>query len=333
MDIFKTLTMKGLKKYILLLAAFGLSKTYAQQTIQLSQYIFNGLAVNPAYAGYKEDWTINLSSRLQWQGVDGAPKTSTLSVDGVVDDVSKNVGLGLLVTNDRLGPENNSSVYANYAYRIRLNNDDSQRLCFGIGAGVIQYSINGALFNADNTTDSSIPVGVSSKLKPDLRAGVYYYSPDFYLGASVLNLIPQVGADPNSIFISQVRTFYVTTGFLIPISSVINWKPSVLFKEDLKGPTNATAATYFLFNDILWVGASYSASVALWNKPNLQNDLNRNDALTGILAVNITPLLRFGYSYDFSTAKVQGYQSASHEISLTLGFARKKDRILSPRYF
>jgi type IX secretion system PorP/SprF family membrane protein len=325
--------MKGLKKYILLLAAFGLNKTYAQQTIQLSQYIFNGLAVNPAYAGYKEDWTINLSSRLQWEGVDGAPKTSTLSIDGVTDGASKNIGLGLLVTNDKLGPENNSSVYANYSYRIRLNNDDSQRLCFGIGAGMIQYSINGALFNAANTTDSSIPAGTVSKLTPDFRAGIYYYSPGFYLGASVLNLIPEAGLDPNSIFISQVRNLYVTTGFLIPISPVINWKPSVLFKEDFKGPTNVTAASYFLFNKILWVGASYSESVALWNKPHLQNDLNRSDALTGIIAVNITPLLRFGYSYDFSTAKIQGYQSASHEISLTVGFARKKDRILSPRYF
>ena len=94
-----------------------------------------------------------------------------------------------------------------------------------------------------------------------------------------------------------------------------------------------TAASYFLFNKVFWVGASYSQSVALWNKPHLQNDLNRNDALTGAVAINITPLLRFGYSYDFSIAKIQGYQSASHEISLTVGFARKKDRIVSPRYF
>ncbi len=169
------------RKYILFILAFSLSKSYAQQTLQLSQYIFNGLAVNPAYAGYKENWTINLSSRLQWEGVDGAPKTSTLSIDGVTNDDTRNVGLGLLVTNDRLGPENNSSVYANYAYRLRLSRDDSQRLCFGIGAGVSEFGIDGSLFNAANTTDASIPLGVQYKLVPDFRVGLYYYSPDMYV--------------------------------------------------------------------------------------------------------------------------------------------------------
>ncbi|MCC8425838.1 type IX secretion system membrane protein PorP/SprF [Mucilaginibacter sp. UR6-11] len=326
--------MNCLKKYILsIIIILGLSKSYAQQTIQLSQYIFNGLVVNPAYAGYKEDWTVNLSSRLQWVGVDGAPKTGTLSVDGVTDPDTKNIGLGLLVTNDRLGPENNSAVYANYAYRIRLNNDDSQRLCFGVGVGAIVYTIDGSLFNTGSSTDPAISPYLQNKLAPDFRAGVYYYSPLFYLGASALNLIPNAYPDPVSIFIKEVRTYYLTTGFVIPVSSDVNWKPSVLYKEDFKGPSNISAASYFLFGDILWVGASYSTSISLWNKPNLQGDLNKNGALTGAVAVNITPQCRFGYSYDFGTGKLSGYQSASHEVSFSYSFKRAKGRILSPRFF
>jgi type IX secretion system PorP/SprF family membrane protein len=325
--------MRGLKKYIFLILAFSLHKSYAQQTIQLSQYIFNGLAVNPAYAGYKEDWTINLSSRLQWAGVDGAPKTSTLSVDGVTNPDNKTIGLGLLVSNDRLGPENNSSIYANYAFRIRLNNDDSQRLCLGVGIGAIVYSIDGSLFNTGNITDPSITTGVQNKLAPDFRVGIYYYSPLFYIGASGLNMVPDAYPDPVSIFVKQVRTYYLTTGFIVPISPELNWKPSILIKEDFKGPTNVNAATYFLISDLIWVGASYSTSVALWNKPNLQSDLTRMDAITGIAAVNITPQCRFGYSYDFGTNKLPGYQTASHEISFTYSFKRAKGRILSPRYF
>ncbi len=126
---------------------------------------------------------------------------------------------------------------------------------------------------------------------------------------------------------------YVTTGFIIPISDAVNFKPSVLFKEDFKGPTNANVAAYFLFGDLIWVGGSYSTSVAIWNKPNLQSNLSQQDAITGVVAVNITPLCRFGYSYDFGTSKLPGYQAASHEISISLGFKRKKDRILSPRFF
>jgi type IX secretion system PorP/SprF family membrane protein len=325
--------MRGLKKYIFLILAFSLHKSYAQQTIHLSQYIFNGLAVNPAYAGYKEDWTINLSSRLQWAGVDGAPKTSTLSVDGVTNPDNKTIGLGLLVTNDRLGPENNSSIYANYSFRIRLNDDDSQRLCLGVGIGAILYNIDGSLFNTGNITDPLIAAGVQNKLAPDFRLGIYYYSPLFYIGASGLNMVPDAYPDPVSVFVKQVRTYYLTTGFIVPISAELNWKPSVLIKEDFKGPTNINAATYFLISDLIWVGASYSTSVALWNKTNLQSDLTRMDAITGVAAVNITPQCRFGYSYDFGTSKLPGYQTASHEISFTYSFKRARGRILSPRYF
>src|SRR4051812_44965351 len=127
--------MGWLKKYILLIG-FGLclAKTQAQQTIQFSQYMFNGLALNPAYAGYKEDWTVNLSSRIQWVGINDAPQTGTASIDGVISD-SKNVGLGFIATFDRLGPESTSAVYANYAYRLRLDNDDTKRLCFGFAVG------------------------------------------------------------------------------------------------------------------------------------------------------------------------------------------------------
>jgi type IX secretion system PorP/SprF family membrane protein len=324
--------MSALKKYILLIMVFGFSKSYAQHTIHLSQYLFNGLAVNPAYAGYKDNWTVNLSSRLQWAGVSGAPRTSTLSVDGTVGD-NKNVGLGLMLSNDRLGPEINSAGYFNYSYRIKLNYEDSERLCFGIAAGAVQYAIDGNLFNTGGGGDPAISTGVQTKLAPDFRIGVYYYSPLLYIGASALNLVPNAYPDPNSIFVRENRTFYLTTGFVVPISSSINWKPSLLIKEDFKGPTNLNVSTYFLFNELLWVGASYNSGVVLWNKTNLQSNLNTMGAVTGAISVNVTPLCRFGYSYDVGTAKLSGFQSASHELSLTLGFARRKERIISPRYF
>src|SRR5476651_756361 len=103
--------MRGRKLYILLIAmaSFTINAT-AQQTLQFSQYMFNGLALNPAYAGYKEDVTLNLSSRIQWVGINDAPQTSTVSVDGLTNSTNKNVGLGLLATLDRLGPENTSSI-------------------------------------------------------------------------------------------------------------------------------------------------------------------------------------------------------------------------------
>jgi type IX secretion system PorP/SprF family membrane protein len=326
--------MKSLKKYTLLVfIAFVSIKSYAQQTIQFSQYMFNGLAVNPAYAGYKEDWTINLSGRQQWTGVDGSPKTATISVDGVTSGETKNMGLGFLVTNDRLGPENNSAAYVNYSYRLRLDDDDTKRLCFGVAAGVIQYTINGSLFNASDITDSAIPVGTQSNITPDFRAGIYYYSPAFYLGASMLNLVPQTNLDPNTAILKQERTLYVTAGFMVPLSEAVNWKPSAMVKEDFKGPTNLNIASLFLLGNVLWLGAGYSTGVTIWNKPDLQSNLSKSDDVSGIVEVNISPRFRVGYSYDFVTSKLPGYQSGSHEISVSMGFGRSKGRILSPRFF
>src|ERR1700743_966657 len=114
------------KPYIvLLMLAWIIPVAMSQQTIQFSQYVFNGLALNPAYAGYKEDPTLNISSRIQWVGINDAPQTGTVSFDGLNNSTNKNVGLGLLATLDHLGPESNSSVYANYAYRLRLDAENT----------------------------------------------------------------------------------------------------------------------------------------------------------------------------------------------------------------
>src|ERR1700761_4381650 len=186
--------MGSFKKYMLLIGfSLWLVKKRAQQTIQFSQYMFNGLALNPAYAGYKADWTINLSSRIQWVGINDAPQTGTASIDGLANSDNKNVGLGLIVTFDRLGPENTSSIYANYSYRLRLDNEDTKRLCFGFAIGAEQYSIDGSKFNATDPGDGVVPLGVESKFTPDFRFGIYYYSPGFYMGASMFNLLSNTG--------------------------------------------------------------------------------------------------------------------------------------------
>jgi type IX secretion system PorP/SprF family membrane protein len=326
--------MRVLKKYILIIAiAFGTANSYAQQTVQFSQYMFNGLAVNPAYAGYKEDLTVNLSSRLQWVGIDGAPKTSTISVDGVTNLDTKNVGIGLLATNDRLGPQNTSSVYANYAYRLRLNEDDSQRLSFGIAAGVVQYQVDGSKLIPTDVLDPTVATGTENKISPDFRVGVYYYSSTMYVGASVLNLLPEVGYTANTAIVKQTRHLYLTGGVLIPLSSSIDLKPSVMFKEDFRAPTSIDVTTYLLFSKKLWLGISYNTGVVIWNKSYQQTGLDKGNTAAGIAQVNLSDHFRFGYSYDFTTSKFTGYQGGSHEISLSMSFAGKRPRVLSPRYF
>ncbi|MBD1362341.1 type IX secretion system membrane protein PorP/SprF [Mucilaginibacter sp. ZT4R22] len=324
--------MKKLKKYFLLLAmAAALQNSYAQQTVQFSQYMFNGLVVNPAYAGYKEDWTLNLSSRLQWAGIDGAPRTNTISIDGVLNPDNKNMALGFLATNDRLGPENNTSFYANYAYRLRLDDEDTKRLSFGFGAGLVQYRIDASKFNANDPTDGNI-IGNENTLMADFRLGVYYTTPSFYVGGSVLNLFSKPVSGANTVVINPVPHGYLTTGMVIALSNTIDIKPSVMLKGDLKSPAGLDLTTYLLFDKKLWLGASYNTGVNL-KQSGQYKGLDKSNTVTGIAQFNISDFLRFGYSYDFSTSALGTYQSGTHEVSLSLSFRRKQPRVISPRFF
>jgi type IX secretion system PorP/SprF family membrane protein len=328
--------MKIVWVYILLLMMSGfLTRVRAQQTIQLSQYVFNGLAVNPAYAGYKDDPTLNLSSRLQWVGINGAPRTGIASFDGLTNDVSKNVGVGLIATFDQLGPESMSSVYANYAYRLRLDEPDTRRLCFGIAFGAMQYSLNSAEFAATDAGDGSLATGAQSKLTPDFRFGVYYYSPTVYVGASVFNLLAQ---PINSLLdhtplLQPQRTVYLTAGAMLPLLEFIDFKPSFMIKEDFRGPTKVDLAAFLVLNKRVWLGTSYQTGFISWNKNNLQSNLDETDAISAIVQFQINDHFRMGYSFDFTLSKLAGNQNGSHELSLSLSFPGKKPRVVSPRYF
>ena len=325
--------IKAVKKYtLILLLSLGV-KGYAQQGIQFSQYAFTGLTVNPAYAGYKEDWTLNMVSRLQWTGIPGAPKTGAVSIDGLTDDIYKNVGLGAVVTADQLGPQTTSSAYANYAYRLQLDDEDTRRLSFGIGFGVSQYSVDESKFQATDINDPGIGAGNISKLSPDFRFGVFYNSPTFYIGASALNILADANFKDNAAVVRESRTFYLTAGYMMPLTGSLDWKPSILIKEDLKGPTNVDLSTNFLLGKTLWLGASYRTGVPTFSKTALQTSLSHYDAIAGIVQYYVSDRFRIGYSYDVNMNKLASYSNGTHELSLGISFSRRKERILSPRYF
>jgi len=327
--------MRRFKKYLVItvLASIAL-KADAQQTIQLSQYMFNGLALNPAYAGYKGDWTLNASSRIQWVGINDAPQTETLSADGLLNSNDQNVGVGVIATVDKLGPESNSSFYANYAYRLQLDNLDTRRLCFGIGVGFSDYSLDGSKLVAIDEGDTYIPAGTESKITPDFRFGAYYYSPNFYAGASVFNLASGAfnSLTDNPEIIKPVPTLYVTAGGLVPLSPDIDLKPSAMIEEDFKGPTNLDLTTYLAFSRRFWIGGSYRFGITAWNS-NLQSNLNEEDAAAAIVQFYVSDNVRIGYAYDFTTSKLASYQNGTHEVSVSITLPGKKERVVSPRYF
>ncbi|MBC9932754.1 PorP/SprF family type IX secretion system membrane protein [Chitinophaga qingshengii] len=324
---------------MVLLLAIGMHGV-AQQNIQFSQYIFNGLSVNPAYAGYKEDLYLNATYRHQWAGFPGAPRTGGVSLDGVTPASDNKVGLGVQMLFDKLGPQEALSLYGNYSYRIPLDDEDTRRLCFGIGGGVTQYSIDGNALQYIDNEDMAIPLGKKSVWVPDARFGVYYYTPRFYAGASVMDLFSLYTDGTrynwkgnNYATIRKTQHLYITAGAMFPLGENFKLKPSILIKEDFKGPTNVDINAFLLIGEKLWVGASYRTGVGIWKKTNLQQDLSELDAASIMVEFYATEKLRIGYAYDLTINKMASYQGGSHEISLGFLIPSKNYTVKNPRYF
>lgn len=332
-----------IKKALLAVAIVLLIKlpVIAQQNIQFTQYIFNSLSVNPAYAGYKEELFAQLALRTQWAGLKGAPQTGQLSLDGVTESTKKNVGLGVQITADKLGSQTANSIYLNYAYRIRLNGDDTKRLSFGLGAGVTNYAIDGASLRPVEVDDPTVTNGNLSSFIPDARFGVYYSSPRYYVGASVMDLFS--GDVSNDIFqwdtatqqnIKRKRHYYIMTGALFELSEGLKLRPSLLWKEDFKGPSSLDLNAMFVFGDRFWIGGGFRTGVNLWDKDFRRGQtLSNSNSLSGIVQFYASSRFRIGYSYDYITSGLSSVQNGSHEITLGLTFPSKLNRLLSPRFF
>lgn len=336
-----------MKKLITIITGIALVATSkegaAQQNIQLTQYIFNSMSVNPAYTGYKEEWFGQLGLRSQWVGLNGAPQTGVLSLDGVVDPVKKRHGVGLQLTADRLGPQSATSAYANYAFRLRLNEEDTQRLSFGVGAGVTQYALDGTLLDPNDGNDAVIPAGKISNWIPDVRFGVYYYNPRWYAGVSVMDLLS--GDQSNNVFrwdgtttdnIRRKRHLYFMGGALFSLNRGLDFRPSLLVKEDFKGPTSVDVNAMFIFGRRFWLGAGWRTGVTVFKREYGRlsgNSLNNRNSFSAITQLYVTDALRIGYSYDHIVSQLSSVQNGSHEVTLGITFGQKARRILSPRFF
>lgn len=308
---------------------------FAQQNAQYSQYMFNGIYINPAYAGYKEVLNIHGYYRAQWTGIEGAPRSFSVAADGIAND--GNVGLGVQVASDKLGAQSTQSIYASYAYRLRMNEEGTARLSFGISAGAVQLGIDGSMLHTLDPEFES-PVGVQRTIVPDARAGIYYADERFYAGFSVDNLVSPYIGKSRFVYIPQPKQhFFLTAGMLLPLSEDIHLKPSFLLKDDLAGPTSLDLNAFLLFRDKIWLGGSYRTGVRLYEKGHLESTLRKGSA--AVAAIEVFPVtgLRIGYAYDFTLGGLQSYSGGSHEVSIGFSLSgagpNGSRQVSCPKYF
>ncbi|MGV3538298.1 MAG: type IX secretion system membrane protein PorP/SprF [Rufibacter sp.] len=325
--------MKRVLIAIVTMLAAG-SNLLAQHRPQFSQYIFNQLVINPAYAGTKEFVTVNAFHRQQWNGMfggpelRGAPNTQTFSVDGLTRN--NRIGLGFHATRDEIGAQNRKNLTVDAAVKLPLS--ESSVLSVGLAAGVSHFAVDGTkLVTANPEIDDPAVINAQKARtwSPNVNMGVFFHTERFYVGVSVTDLIgidKDINYDPE-------RHYFLTTGYVADLGENFKFKPSIMLKDNFDGPSNVDFNAFFLFKERIWLGASYRTAMYIFENDFEGTGLSAKDAIVAMTDIYITPRFRFGYAYDFTLHSTLNDLS-THEISIGYSFLRKQEtKMLTPRYF
>jgi type IX secretion system PorP/SprF family membrane protein len=310
-----TLIKTGLTLSIALLLQ---QSAQAQFEPQFTQYMFNEMFINPAYAGSREQISATTVYRNQWVGLEGAPKTQTLSIHGPL--MNKKLGIGLNVINESIGVTHQFAVYGNYAYRLQVGSNGA--FAMGIQGGFINHQENLSEVITNEENDNEFLFNTPRVVLPNAGFGMYYNTDRFYAGLSIPRMFKNKVAGDGSSEVSNSMEmknwhYYLTSGYVFSISEGVKLKPSIMVKAVSGAPLIADINMNALFKDVFWLGVSYRTE----------------DSFAGMAAVQITPQLRIGYSYDYTTTELNNYSNGTHEISLGYDFSFNKKKVVTPRYF
>lgn len=298
----------------------------AQQDKLFSQYMFNMLALNPAYAGSRDVLSMSALYRNQWSGLTGAPQTATFTADMPLNN--ERIGVGLQLYGDRAGVIQETGAFAAYAFRIRVGTKSTLALGLQAGASSYQANLTEVRTSADGQIDPAFASNIA-KILPNFGTGIYLSNDRTYLSISVPRLIKNRLSDyqVGSFRSVQARQAYVAAGFVVGLSPVMKLKPSFLVKYAEGAPLGFDANVNVWFWDRLAVGTSLRRhQFSSWTS-------YTTDAVVGLLEVQLTDQLRFGYAYDRTLSQLQSVAPSSHEVMIRYEFGFGKNRILTPRYF
>lgn len=293
--------------------------SYSQQDSQFTQYMYNTINVNPAYAGSRETMSVFALHRTQWVGLDGAPVTNTASIHTPIN--GSKIGLGLSIINDRIGPSDENNISVDFSYTI--NTSDRYKLSFGLKGTANLLNIDFTKLNQYDMNDYTFDTNIDNKFSPNIGVGLYLHSDNTYIGLSAPNLLETKHFDryANTGSYSHVATekihYYLIAGHVFNLTSDIKFKPSTMIKAVQGAPLQVDISGNFMFNEKFVAGVAYRWSAAA-------------SALVGF---QVNDSWFIGYGYDLETTKLANYNSGSHEIFLRYELFNKYDKIISPRFF
>lgn len=312
-----------LSPIVFLLLLIGSDAINAQQDAQYTQYMFNTMSVNPAYAGSRGQFSAAALYRSQWVGLDGAPETFTLNLHSPIRN--SKLGYGISVVQDNIGDGVVSETYFDAVVSYTIDVSLEGKLSFGLKAGgnLLNLDFNG-LRNFD-VEPVSID-NIENRFSPNVGLGIYYHTNEFYAGLSAPNLLQtehfdNSRTDSNSVqFLSKERiNFYFITGYVFDLGGNLKFKPALLTKVVGGAPLQVDASASFLFNDKFSFGAAYR-----WDA-----------AVSGLVGFQITDQLMLGLAYDRETTELGGTQfnDGSFEVFLRFELVKSFQKLVSPRFF
>lgn len=298
------------------------SEAIAQQDAQYTQYMYNTLSINPAYAGQRGGVSVLGLHRSQWVGLRGAPRTQTASIHTPVGD-SERVGLGLNIVKDDIFIT--SETYLDLAFSYSIPMADRGNLSFGLKGGLHLLDVNYSEASAFQSGDSFLQNDIDNRFSPQVGVGLFYSTDKFYAGLSAPNLLEtdhfddsQSIGDPNATFLATERiNYYATAGYVFDITSDFKFKPAGLVKWVAGAPLQVDITANALLYDKLTLGAAYRWSAAF----------------SGLVGFQVTDSLMIGFAYDRETTELQQFNDGSYEVFLRFEILKTPKRIISPRFF
>ncbi|MEQ3498623.1 type IX secretion system membrane protein PorP/SprF [Tenacibaculum sp. SSH1-16] len=306
--------MKLKHLYTLIFLIQILINVNAQQDPQYTQYMYNTMSVNPAYAGSSGHTIINALARTQWVGIEGAPDTQTLSFDTPLG--FSGVGLGINLTNDRIGPANEIFLDINASYTVRTS--DEGNLAFGLKLGTRHLNVDWNKGIVKDRDDKSL-TGNINRFLPTIGAGIYYYTSNWYLGAAIPNFINTDHYDDSNnggdVAKERIHLFLIG-GYVFDLNESIKFKPAFLTKVVNGAPLSLDVSANFLFNEKFTAGIAWR-----WD-----------DSISALIGLQASRNLHIGLAYDLTTSNYSNYNSGTYELMIKWEIF-KELAMKSPRFF
>lgn len=302
-----------MKKILTVIFVLGVYKGYAQQDAQYTQYMYNTITINPAYAGSRGVVSIFGLHRTQWVGLDGAPKTNAFSINASINNT--NLGIGVSFINDKIGPTVENQISADVSYTIPMS--DIYKLSFGIKGTANLFNLDISKLSPENQSDPTLQ-DLNNFFSPNLGAGVYLHSDKLYFGFSIPNFFETTRYTDNTQSVSKERmNYYFIGGYVFDLSPNLKFKPSFLAKAVEGAPLQLDLSGNFLISEKFVLGGAWRWDAA-WS------------AMAGF---QVNEQLFIGYGYDRETTNLARFNSGSHEIFVRYELFKKVERIVSPRFF